>query len=126
MIVNQIAKLMGVDFGYQGQLKNIFKEIAEKVPGYSGLSHNLLANEGAVHITLPPPVGSQIDAADLKKRLDDEVFRINRNVTVDTSEMTTKAGARLQKRYPMITRYSEILPQAPLQEGKTEPVVFPT
>src|SRR5262249_17193692 len=65
MIANQIAKLMGIDFGYQGQLKNVFKEIAEKVPGFKGLSHNRLANEGAIQINLPRPIDDQIDAADL-------------------------------------------------------------
>jgi NADH-quinone oxidoreductase subunit G len=126
MVVSQIAKLMGVDLGYQGQLKNVFRNIAETVKGYSGLSHNLLANEGATQIALPEPVSSDIDAADLKKRLDDSCRTINRNIPVDMNGVTFQAGSKLKKRYPLITRYSEMLTPAPLptKESK-EPLVFP-
>jgi NADH-quinone oxidoreductase subunit G len=128
MVVNQIAKLMGVDFGYQGQLKNVFKEIAEKTPGCAGLSHNLLANEGAIQIKLPPPDLSRINSADLMDRLAGEVSRINKNITVDKSEMVAKVGARLRKRYPLITRYSEMISPKLPQEAEAEapaPVIFP-
>ncbi|MGH9938677.1 MAG: molybdopterin-dependent oxidoreductase, partial [Blastocatellia bacterium] len=65
MVTNQIARQMGVDFGYQGQLKNVFKEIAEKAPGYAGLSHNFLANEGATMIKRAQADLSRIDRAEL-------------------------------------------------------------
>ncbi|MGH9849669.1 MAG: molybdopterin-dependent oxidoreductase [Blastocatellia bacterium] len=131
MVVNQIAKLMGVDFGYQGQLKNVFKEIAEKVEGYAGLSHNLLANEGATPIKRAQPDPSKINAADVMDRLASEVSRIlsaGRNIAVDDSEMVAKAGSRLHKRYPLITRYSEMISPVLPQEAEAEtpaPLIFP-
>jgi predicted molibdopterin-dependent oxidoreductase YjgC len=131
MVVNQIAKLMGVDFGYQGQLKNIFKEIAEKVEGYAGLSHNLLANEGATPINRSQPDLGKINAADVMDRLASEVSRIlsaGRNIEVDDSEMAPKAGSRLHKRYPLITRYSEMISPVFPQEAELEtpaPLIFP-
>ncbi|MGH9839466.1 MAG: molybdopterin-dependent oxidoreductase [Blastocatellia bacterium] len=127
MILAQIARLMGADLGFQGQLKNVFKEMAEKVPGFAGLSHNLLANEGATQIKLPQPDRSRINAADLRDRLDAQVARVNRNLAVDKSELAAKAGSRLQKRYPLITRYSEMISPQPLptEEGKAVPLMFP-
>ncbi len=128
MVVNSIARLMGIDFGYQGQLKNVFKEISEKAAGYAGLSHNMLANEGATQIELPQPDASRINRGDLSERLATQVSRINLNLPIDNSEMAAKAGSRLQMRYPLITRYSEMIrPELP-QEAVAdipEPVIFP-
>jgi NADH-quinone oxidoreductase subunit G len=131
MVINSLAKLMGVDFGYQGQVKNVFKEIAEKIPGYSGLSHNLLANEGPRQIEPKKLDLNKIDRADLLDRLATHVARLfsaGRRSELDTSEMTAKAGSILQKRYPLITRYSEMITPKILEEAKTErpaPVIFP-
>jgi predicted molibdopterin-dependent oxidoreductase YjgC len=130
MVVSSVAKLMGVDFGLVGQLKNVFKEIAEKVPGFAGLSHNMLANEGATQISLPAPDASKINAADVKDRLTTQVAQINRNIAVDVDEQPAKAGTRLQKRYTAITRYSEMLtPRLPEAEAaeteRPKVVVFP-
>jgi hypothetical protein len=128
MVVYQIARLMGVDFGYHGNLKNVFKEIAEKVEGYTGLSHNLLVNHGATEIKRAQPDQAAINVADLTDRLANEVARINRNIAVDHSEIVAKAGSRLQRRYPLITRYSGMFsPELP-KEAQAEtpaPLVFP-
>jgi NADH-quinone oxidoreductase subunit G len=126
MVTNQLARLMGVDFGYQGQLKNVFKEIAEKVDGYAGLSHNFLANEGATPIKQARAEASGIDRAELMERLANEVARVNRNIPVDTSAMTAKAGSRLRNRYPLITRYSEMIsPETTREEEVAAPLIFP-
>ncbi len=128
MVIAQIAKLMGVDFGYQGSHKNVFKEIAEKVAGYAGLSHNLLANEGATQIERAQPDPAKINVTDLMERLASEVSRINRNIEIDHSEIVAKAGSRLHRRYPLITRYSEMFsPELP-KEAQAEtpaPLIFP-
>ena len=128
MIASQLAKLMGPDFGFQAQLKNVFKEMAERVPGFAGLSHNQLANEGPTQIKLLAPDITKLDRADLADRLTAQMARINRNLPVDTAELAAKAGSRLQKRYPMITRYSEMLTPS-LRQDETEqvhaPVIFP-
>jgi predicted molibdopterin-dependent oxidoreductase YjgC len=127
MILGQVAKLMGADFGFQGQLKNVFKEMAEKVPGLAGLSHNLLANEGATQIRLPRPDRGKVYASDMKDRLNAEVARVNKGLAVDRSEMAAQAGARLKTRYPLITRYSEMIsPELlPTEAGKAVPMIFP-
>jgi NADH-quinone oxidoreductase subunit G len=126
MVTNQIARQMGSDLGYQGQLKNVFKEIAEKVEGYAGLSHNFLANEGATPIKRAQSDLSRIDRAELMDRLASEVARVNRNVPIDASEMTAKAGSRLHNRYPLITRYSEMIsPVSPHEEEVSAPLIFP-
>lgn len=128
MIVNQLAKLMGVDFGYQAQLKNVFKEIAEKVPGFAGLSHNQLANEGATRIKFPAADLSKVNRADLADRLAGQVSKINTAAPVDAAAWPAKAGSVLHQRFVQITRYSEMLtPKLPqeAQGEKAAPLIFP-
>lgn len=126
MVIAQLAKMMGVDLGYQGQLKNVFKEIADNVATFAGLSHNLLANEGATQVKLPAVDAGKINRADLADRLSGQVAKINRSVAVDKSELTAKAGSRLHQRYVQITRHSEMLtpklPQA--AEGEAAKVLM--
>ncbi len=126
MVVAQLAKMMGVDLGYQGQLKNVFKEIADNLPSFDGLSHNLLANEGATQIKLTAFDASKINRADLAERLAGQVAKINRSAAVDKSEMTAQAGSRLKQRYVQITRHSEMLtPKLPqTAEGETAKVLM--
>ncbi|MFN7827938.1 MAG: molybdopterin-dependent oxidoreductase [Acidobacteriota bacterium] len=128
MIVSQVARQMGVDLGFQGQLKTVFKQISETVEGYAGLSHNMLANEGATAITRLAAPAAQVDQAELLGRLGGEVARVNRQLPVDRSELTEKAGTRLRQRFVQITRYSEMInPTLPeTAEAETPaPVVFP-
>ncbi|MBK7601788.1 MAG: hypothetical protein IPJ07_25995 [Acidobacteria bacterium] len=54
--------------------------------------------------------------------------RIDRNRSVDNSEVTAKAGSRLHKRYPQITRYSEMITPKLPAEAQSEapaPMIFP-
>ncbi|HZN11465.1 MAG TPA: molybdopterin-dependent oxidoreductase [Blastocatellia bacterium] len=125
MVVNSVARLMGRDFGFQGAVKNIFKEIAERVEGYAGLSHNMLANEGATRVERPAPDLGRVDRADLGGRLSAEGARVNLGLAVDTAELVTKAGARLHRRYPLITRYSQMLTPARAEEEQPAPLIFP-
>src|SRR5262249_13183645 len=126
LVTNQIARQMGVDFGYQAQLKNVFNEIAEKVEGYAGLSHNFLANEGATPIKRAQADLRKVDRAELMNRLAGDVARVNRNIPVDTSEMGAKAGSLLHKRYPLITRFSEMIsPVTSREKEVSEPLIFP-
>lgn len=122
MITSSIAKLMGADFGYQGQVRAIFREISERVNACAGLTHNRLANEGAIQVSAAPPDEAGIDRADLLARLSAETDRINKEIEVDSSELTAKAGSRLHGRYPLQTRYSEMLKAG---DGRESPVVFP-
>ena len=45
MIISQLAKELGLDFGYQMSASAVFKEIGEKVPAYSGMRYPLLKDE---------------------------------------------------------------------------------
>jgi hypothetical protein len=45
VITAQLAKTLGVDFGYQMAASAVFREIAEKVPAYGGLRYPLLKDE---------------------------------------------------------------------------------
>lgn len=119
---------MGVDFGYQGQLKNVFKDITETLPEFAGLSHNQLANEGATPIKFAASDLSKINRADLAERLAGQVAKINREVAVDHAPLTAKAGSRLHQRYVQITRRSEMLTPSLPQAAEGEPakvLMFP-
>lgn len=128
MVVSSVAKLLGLDFGFTGQLKHVFKAIAETVPGCAGLSHNQLANEGAVQVKLPQPNASKLNAAAIQDRLATQVTQINRSLPVEIDENPVKAGQRLQQRYTQITRYSEMFsPKLPetAESEKPKALVFP-
>jgi NADH-quinone oxidoreductase subunit G len=45
VIVSQLAKELGMDFGYEMSASAVFKEIGEKAPGYSGMRYPLLKDE---------------------------------------------------------------------------------
>jgi NADH-quinone oxidoreductase subunit G len=45
MIVSQLAKELGMDFGYDLSASAVFREISEKVPAYAGMRYPLLKDE---------------------------------------------------------------------------------
>src|SRR6185503_18549807 len=45
MIVSQLAKELGMDFGYEMSASAVFREISENVPAYSGMRYPLLKDE---------------------------------------------------------------------------------
>jgi hypothetical protein len=45
MITAQLAKELGVDFGFEMSASAVFREIAEKVDAYSGMRYPLLKDE---------------------------------------------------------------------------------
>ena len=45
MIAAQMARELGVDFGFEMSASAVFREIAERVPAYSGLRYPLLKDE---------------------------------------------------------------------------------
>jgi NADH-quinone oxidoreductase subunit G len=45
MITAQLAKELGVDFGFEMSASSVFREIGEKVPAYNGLRYPLLKDE---------------------------------------------------------------------------------
>lgn len=125
MIVNSVAKLIGSDFGYQGQLRAIFKEMSEQIEGFGGLTHSRLANEGAIQLKSDGSDAGRIDRANLMERLAREISAVDRGIVIDRSEMTAKAGERLHRRYPQVTRFSQMLQAGKSEEEKGAPVLFP-
>ena len=132
MVISSLAKMMGKDFGYQGAVKNVFKAITEQVVGYSGISHNALANEGAMIIESAKVDVTKINRTELTARLNTELANIDQSKSVETSDLTAKAGSRLHKRYPAVTQFSAMLPLHPTnglvpasQVEKTKVVMFP-
>ncbi len=125
VIAALVAKAMGHDFGYQNQVRLVFKNISETVDGYSGLSHNRLAAEGALQVQATGAIS--IDRSDVVKRLSADVAAVDHNRSIDHAPLTAKAGARLHQRYVQLTRYSEMFSPARNESRleEREPLVFP-
>ncbi len=73
VITAQLARALGVDFGWQMSASAVFKEMAERVPAYSGLRYPLLKDESkpvqARHATLEKlPLADEL--ARLQKRVE--------------------------------------------------------
>jgi NADH-quinone oxidoreductase subunit G len=64
MITNQLAKELGVDFGYELSASAVFREIGEKVTAYSGFRYPLLKDE-----TNPVQAKYQIGPGDVSAAL---------------------------------------------------------
>jgi NADH-quinone oxidoreductase subunit G len=45
LITSQLAKELGVDFGFEASASALFREIAERIPAYAGLRYPLLKDE---------------------------------------------------------------------------------
>lgn len=45
MIIDQIARELGVDFGYEMAASAVFRDIAKNIPAYSGMTYPLLKDE---------------------------------------------------------------------------------
>jgi NADH-quinone oxidoreductase subunit G len=124
-IASLLAKAMGRDFGYQNQVRQVFKNISETAPGYAGLSHNRLAAEGALQVQAAG--AGDADRSDILRRLSDDIAAVDRNRPVNREPLTDKAGARLHQRYVQLTRYSDMFSPTrnETQAEEREPLVFP-
>ncbi len=78
MIIDQIAAKMGVDLGCRRSVANIFREIAETVPGYQGITYARLNEEGAIQTERPLVPLTAIDRGKLLERLRAQVAAIDR------------------------------------------------
>jgi len=125
VITALLAKALGHDFGYQSQVKQVFKSISETIPGYAGLSHNRLATEGAIQVA--DAGGAQSNREDILKRLASEADSVDVKLPIDDTTLTEKAGTRLHQRYAHITKYSEMFApsRAEADREEREPIVFP-
>lgn len=125
IILSLIARSMGQDFGYQSQVKQVFRSIADTIPGYAGLSHNRLASEGAIQVSDTNPIKLDRDA--ILARLASQVDSVDKSLPVDNSVLTTQAGTRLHQRYVQITRYSEMFAPSRVETVPEDlaPIIFP-
>jgi len=80
MIIDQIAAKMGADLGCRYSVANIFREIAETVPGYHGITYARLNEEGAIQTERPLVPLETIDRARLLERLREQAQRVDRAV----------------------------------------------
>jgi NADH-quinone oxidoreductase subunit G len=127
MITNSLSRLMGRDLGFQSQVKQVFAEIAGRVEGFSGMSHSRLANEGPLQVLTGSSAPGGLDRDDISKKLAEMIAGIDPAGSTDNSEITAKAGSRLHRRYPLITRYSAMLtsPEIVSDGKRMTPVIFP-
>jgi predicted molibdopterin-dependent oxidoreductase YjgC len=65
VIVSQLAKELGMDFGYEMSASAVFREIGEKVPAYSGMRYPLLKDETNPVQAKYPVVGQMDLSAEL-------------------------------------------------------------
>jgi len=124
-ILSVIARSMGQDFGYQSQVKQVFRSIADTIPGYAGLSHNRLASEGAIQVSDTSPL--KVDRNEILARLTSQVDSIDKSRPIDNSALTVQAGTRLHQRYVHITRYSEMFAPSRVETVPEDlaPIIFP-
>jgi predicted molibdopterin-dependent oxidoreductase YjgC len=65
MITNQLAKELGMDWGYEMSASAVFREIGEQVPAFSGMRYPLLKDE-----TKPVQAKFEINSTDVNHALD--------------------------------------------------------
>ncbi len=92
VIVSQLAKELGLDYGYEWSATAVFREIGEKVPAYAGMRYPLLKDE-----TNPVQAKYQIvESADLSADID--AIRNRIEALPDTGEkinLTPDVGTEL-------------------------------
>ncbi len=64
MIVAQLAKELGLDFGYEMSASAVFREIGEQVPAFSGMRYPLLKDE-----TKPVQLKFEVGSSDVSDAL---------------------------------------------------------
>jgi len=78
MIIDQIAAKMGADLGCRHSVANIFREIAETIPGYQGITYARLNEQGAIPTERPLVAPEAVDRARLLERLRAQVETLDR------------------------------------------------
>jgi NADH-quinone oxidoreductase subunit G len=78
MIIDQIAAKMGADLGCRHSVANIFREIAETIPGYQGITYARLNEQGAISTERPLVAPEAVDRARLLERLRAQVETLDR------------------------------------------------
>ncbi len=85
MITTQLARMLGVDFGFQMSASAVFKELCEHVPAYEGLRYPLLKDE-----TQPVQAKHAVtEARDLSAELDTIKTKVESMSETAAKEMGT-------------------------------------
>ncbi len=72
MITAQLARELGVDFGFEMSAGAVFREIAERIPAYEGLRYPLLKDE-STPVQVKHAVAEQIDLSATAQKLADRL-----------------------------------------------------
>jgi anaerobic selenocysteine-containing dehydrogenase len=72
MITDQLAKELGVDFGFQMSASTVFREIADQIPAYSGLRYPALKDE-AHPVQVKHAIAGQRDMSAALSALSDRI-----------------------------------------------------
>lgn len=107
MILNMIAKEMGVDFGAKGSPVAIFRDIAAQVAGYNGIAYDRLKKESAVKTERK--LVEAVDRAEVLKSLEPELAKIDTSLELDCRVVEQGTGLF---RLGTLTSHSPVMRQA--------------
>jgi anaerobic selenocysteine-containing dehydrogenase len=94
LITAQVAAELGIDFGFQMSASAVFKEIAERIPAYSGLRYPLLKDE-ATPVQVKHSIVEQRDLSAALNTLSQTVEVLDE--TVEKIRQTPDVGHELFK-----------------------------
>ena len=99
MIVAQLAKELGMDFGYELSASAVFRDIAENVSAYSGMTYPLLKDESKpVQAVYAVGMSDSGNAAALRSRVESlEATGEKTNVTPDVGAGLFRLGMLTEK-----------------------------
>ena len=99
MIVAQLAKELGMDFGYELSASAVFRDIAKNVSAYSGMTYPLLKDESKpVQAVYAVGMSDSGNAAALRSRVDSlEATGEKTNVTPDVGAGLFRLGMLTEK-----------------------------
>lgn len=101
MIVAQLAKELGLDFGYELSASAVFREIGDRVPAYSGLRYPMLKDESRPVQVKHVLADSNLNTNALRARVE------NFAVTAEKITVTPDVGTELFR----LGRLTEKVPQ---------------
>lgn len=107
MVINMIAKEMGIDFGAKGSPVAIFRDIATQVAGYGTISYERVKKESAVKTERQ--LAEVADRSETLKTLEPELARIDTSLDLDRRVVEQGTGLF---RLGTLTSHSPVMRQA--------------
>lgn len=90
MVINTIAKEMGLDMGAKGSAVAIFRDIAAEISSYNGITYERLKKEGALQANRAISALRSVD--ELSKALYSACARIDRNAELNNKDVEQGTG----------------------------------